>query len=214
MITQTATSVVDVTRERLDEAAHVLARAFEDYPLMRYIFEDSGDEYFHHVRDVMRFTCDARLALGYSLKGVEEDGRIVAVACINHPEEKEWPAALEQSLNKVMDSVGEQAAARLGQFGELVGAHHPQQPHFYLVAIGVEPTSQGKGYGRALLNAVHEMSEAHPVSAGVGLDTETAVNVPLYEHFGYEITGQGKLAEIDVWFFFRPNQEQYDDRNN
>ena len=208
MTTQTAVSIVDISRQRLDEAAHVLARAFEDYPLMRYIFEDSGNDYFRHVRDVMHFTCDARLTLGYSLKGVEEDGRLVAVACINHPEEKEWPAALENNMNSLIASIGEQAAARLEQFGDLVGVHHPQQPHFYLVAIGVLPEVQGRGYGRGLLNAVHEMSQAHPFSTGVGLDTETPTNVPLYQHFDYQITGQGRLEEIDVWFFFRPNNEE------
>lgn len=203
--TQTAISVVDIPSERLDEAANVLVRAFEDYPLMRYFFEDKGNDYFRCVRDAMHFVCAARLTLGYSLKGVEEEGRLVAVACINHPEEKEWPASLENDMNTLMESLGEQAATRLGQFGELVGAHHPQQPHFYLVAVGVEPQAQGKGYGRALLELVQEMSQAHPFSTGVGLDTETPLNVPLYQHFDYQVTGQGKLEEIDIWFFFRPN---------
>lgn len=202
------TAIVDIPHERVDEAATVLARAFEDYPLMHYILADSGNDYKRHVWDAMRFTCEARLTLGNSLKGVEENGRLVAVACIDHPEEKIWPDSLEQGFDALIESLSEQAATRFSQFGELVGAHHPQQPHFYLVVLGVQPEAQRQGYGRALLSMVQEMSESHPLSTGVGLDTETIANVPLYKHCGYQVTGEARLGDVDMWFFFRPNGAQ------
>ena len=197
--------IVDIPHERLDEATEVLARAFEDYPLMCFIFADSGDDYGRCLRDVMRFTCHARLVRGNSLKGVEKAGRLVAVACIDHPEEKPWPDALEEAYNTMLEGLGEQAAERMGRFGEIVGGHHPQGPHFYVVALGVLPDAQGQSYGRALLNLVHRMSEEHALSTGVGLDTETATNVPLYQHCGYEITGEDALDVVSIWFMFRPN---------
>src|SRR5262245_48252066 len=43
---------------------------------------------------------------------------------------------------------------RLGDlFGvlEQMGRHHPEEPHWYLPLIGVDPAFQGKGYGSALL---------------------------------------------------------------
>ncbi|MFQ5795461.1 MAG: hypothetical protein ACE5JP_10490 [Candidatus Bipolaricaulia bacterium] len=71
--------------------------------------------------------------------------------------------------------------------------------------MGVHPETQGKGHRRALLNAIHALSEAHPTSIGVALDTENPVNVPLYKHFGYRIVKKTKLDDVDVWCMFRPN---------
>ena len=167
---QTRSEIIDIPRKRLDDAAEVLARAFEDYPLIGYIFAGTGGDYARQVWEAFRITCESRLALNDSVKGVlDEEGRLVAVACINHPEQKEWPASLEQAYAEFEKRIAPRAAECLNQYGEVSAKHHWEQPHFYLVAIGVRPDAQGKGYGRVLLNEVHRMSEAHPFSTDVGL---------------------------------------------
>jgi GNAT superfamily N-acetyltransferase len=204
---QTMQEIIDIPRERLDEAADVFAHAFEDYPLMHYFLADSGEDYGRQAREAFRITCEIRMVLGDSVKGIlDEEGRLVAVACINHPEKKEWPASLEQSYAAFEKRMPAQAIERLNQYVELGTRHDLEQPHFYLVAIGVRPDAQGQGYGRALLDEVHRMSEAHPFSTGVGLDTETPINVPLYEHCGYGVTARDRLGDVDIWFMFRPNE--------
>ena len=55
-----------------------------------------------------------------------------------------------------------------------------------------------------LLECVEEISRDRPDSAGVSLSTEDPRNVPLYEHFGYRITGHARVApELESWGFFR-----------
>jgi hypothetical protein len=51
------------------------------------------------------------------------------------------------------------------------------------------------------------MSESHPDSAGIWLDTENPRNVPYYQRFGYEVRAHSTLDGIDVWGMFRPNQK-------
>jgi ribosomal protein S18 acetylase RimI-like enzyme len=204
---QTSVEIIDVPRERLDEAVDVFARAFENYPLMRHFFAGSGEDYGRQVREAFRITCEIRMTLNDSVKGIlDEDGRLVAVACANHPEKKEWPASLEQSFATFEERMPSQAIERLNQYVELGTKHDLEQPHFYLVAIGVRPDAQGQGYGRALLDEVHRMSEDHPFSTGVALDTETISNVPLYEHCGYGVTARDRLGDVDIWYMFRPNE--------
>ena len=197
--------IIDISQERLDEAADVLARAFADYPLMHFFFADSGATYTQQVWEALRITCEVRLVLGEPVKGIVNGDRLMAVACIDNPEKKLWPASLEQAYAAFERRIGARAAERLEKYGELTAGYRLDQPHFYLVALGVHPDVQGKGYGRALLDMVHGMSEAHPLSTGVALDTETPTNVPLYEHCGYHVTAQSNLENVNIWFMFRPD---------
>jgi GNAT superfamily N-acetyltransferase len=204
--TLTQVDIVDVPYERLDEAAAVMACAFMDYPLLHLFFADSGENYVQHVREAFHITCEARLALGEIVKGVQVDNRLVAVACIATPGEQQWPASLEQKFEAFAQCNGARSMDLLGRFGELTASYSPAEPHFYLIAPGVHPDWQGQGYGRLLLELVQSLSEAHPTSTGVGLDTETATNVPLYEHCGYRVTTKTSLETVDIWCMVRANR--------
>ncbi len=194
--------VMDITLERLDEAADVLARAFADYPLMAYLFDGTGPAAFESIRETFRLTCEAHWINGDPVKGVMQDGRLIAAACLQGTERKPWPGSLEQAFT---ERVSEGAVERFGQFEELVTAHRPSEPHLYLVAIGVLPEARGRGVGGVLLDHIHALSAAHPVSTGVGLDTETPANVALYERFQYRVTAQGQVADVPFWCMFRPD---------
>ena len=71
---------------------------------------------------------------------------------------------------------------------EQVGAGHPEEAHWYLPAIGVEPHSQGKGYGSTLLARGLEVCDRDHVAAY--LEATNPANIPLYQRFGFEVTGQ------------------------
>lgn len=199
--------IIDISAERLDEATKVLASAFADYPLMRAFFKKSESSYPLRVWEAFRICCEARLALGELLKGVVVDGQLVAVACIATPEKKEWPPSLEHTFGQFLQDAGEEAADRFQQYAALTGERSPQEPHFYLIAIGVRPDMQNQGCARALLEHLHQLSENHPTSSGVALDTEIASNVSLYQHFGYEVQAKTKLEKVDIWCMFRPNNK-------
>ena len=50
------------------------------------------------------------------------------------------------------------------------------------------------------------MSREHPESRGISLTTESAANVPFYEHLGYRIVGYGRIGTgLETWGFFRPD---------
>ncbi|MBM1172856.1 GNAT family N-acetyltransferase [Microvirga arabica] len=48
-------------------------------------------------------------------------------------------------------TVPEQEHDALFSVFEQMGQYHPDEPHWYLPLIGVDPAQQGKGYGSALL---------------------------------------------------------------
>jgi GNAT superfamily N-acetyltransferase len=79
-------------------------------------------------------------------------------------------------------------------------------PHIHLSVIGVRRSMQGRGLGRVLLEHVQELSRSAARSQGVTLTTEDPINVPFYEHAGYEIVGHARIAdELETWGMFRRN---------
>jgi ribosomal protein S18 acetylase RimI-like enzyme len=71
---------------------------------------------------------------------------------------------------------------------EAVGAAHPEEPHWFLPAIGVDPRCQGRGYGSALLGrALERCDREHRVAY---LEASNPRNVPLYQRFGFEVAGE------------------------
>ena len=201
--------VIELSPERLDDAAHVLARAFVHYPLMRYILADRGARYDRALEALFRLSCARRLAHGGALLGAIHGSELVGVAGIGmagHPA----PPSLE-SADQWTTLIGARAASLFERHGRLVDKHRPRQPHFVLDVLGVLAGRRRQGYGHALLARVHALSAAHPTSQGIYPDTEHPANVSLYAHFGYRVVGCERLGPVSIWCMFRPNGVEQDD---
>jgi len=196
-------NVIDIQQDRLDEAADVLAAAFADYPLMGYFFGGAGTDIAAQVRSILRFSCEYRILVGWPLLGALDGGSLVGVACVSPPDEPVEPPEVAQIEEALMAGVGSEALGRLEQYEGIKHSHTPTQPHHYLIALGVHPEAQGKGFGSALLERVNALARSHPQSQGVALDTEVAPNVAFYEHSGYEVIAEDSLGGVPLWFMYR-----------
>ena len=70
---------------------------------------------------------------------------------------------------------------------EQMGRYHPQEPHWYLPLIGVDPPQQGKGHGSALLQ--HTLRWCDRDHALAYLESSNPKNIPLYGRHGFELLG-------------------------
>jgi ribosomal protein S18 acetylase RimI-like enzyme len=68
---------------------------------------------------------------------------------------------------------------------------HPREPHWYLYAIGVDPDRQGQGVAGMLLRS--RLRRVDEAGLPAYLESSKLTNVPLYEHFGFEVTGTPPL---------------------
>ena len=73
------------------------------------------------------------------------------------------------------------------QVFEQMETFHPEEPCWYLPLIGVDPTSQGQGYGSALLR--YALEHVDRTAAPAYLESSNPRNVPLYERHGFEVLG-------------------------
>nr|NIM02303.1 hypothetical protein [Acidobacteriota bacterium]NIM62913.1 hypothetical protein [Acidobacteriota bacterium]NIO60778.1 hypothetical protein [Acidobacteriota bacterium]NIQ87193.1 hypothetical protein [Acidobacteriota bacterium]NIT12444.1 hypothetical protein [Acidobacteriota bacterium] len=151
--------VIPLGRERFADVVEVLSDAFRDYPVMRYILADAGDDYETRLAALVGYFTESRFARRYPVLGIEGQGRLVAAANINPPRSVPAPPELKTCYETFGETIGPQAITRFRAFADACEPLEPDEPHYYLGMIGVARGAQGKGHARVLLDALHEMSD-------------------------------------------------------
>ena len=195
-----------VSPEGVADAAEVLARAFQDDPLSKYVFADEEER---QRRLPAHF--GAALRYGVQFGAVNVVSGSGAVIALPPGETDVTPARAEQGgLTQLPDLIGPEAAARFfGVMGAAEPMHHryAPMPHWYVMVLGVSPEAQGNGLGRDLLQSV--FAEADPGRLPVYLETTRAANIAFYGHMGFAVVEQFRepASGLDVWGFLRPPRE-------
>lgn len=185
-------------------ATEILCEAFYDYPVMRWVLASAGSDYDRQLARMVGFFVAARVFRREPLLGIEHGQHLGAAAVLSNPHGPPSPPELGIQGEALWSDLGPEARSRYEAYGETCGPLLVTAPHIHLNMIGTLRDARGMGYGRALLEYVHAMSVDDPESTGVSLTTEDPANVPLYEGFGYEITGHGSIStEVQTWVFFR-----------
>jgi ribosomal protein S18 acetylase RimI-like enzyme len=84
---------------------------------------------------------------------------------------------------------------------------HPKDPHHYLFIVGVEPSQQGRGHGRAMLAALNARADASGLPCYLETDRESSVR--LYESVGYRVLTDVRLGTVNhlrMWAMRREPQ--------
>lgn len=73
---------------------------------------------------------------------------------------------------------------------EQMGQFHPEEPHWYLPTLGVDPIFQNCGQGSALLRKALKQCDEDGLTAY--LESSNPRNIPLYERHGFPETRRSK----------------------
>jgi ribosomal protein S18 acetylase RimI-like enzyme len=190
-------------RDQLAEASSVLARAFDDDPVFRFLYPTPRRR---------RWTCRGFLrsivrdALPFDEVWAAFDDDVVVGTAGWLPEgtypPSSWRAA--RLLLSAWDSLLTPQTFRDGlRYLSETEKLHPKEPHWYLAVIGVEPARQGEGLGGKLLAAVLERLDTNGVPGY--LETSTEANVAWYRHHGFEVQNEVNPARTGppVWTMWR-----------
>jgi ribosomal protein S18 acetylase RimI-like enzyme len=178
--------ICDVEAEGAEDLRHTLALAFSTDPCTRYIWprpRDFLEGYPRMLRAIGGETLDR--GSGYATSDFG------AAALWLQPGRKPDSDAIDVLIGETVSPERQAVAA---QVGELMQAFHPDEPHWYLSMIGVDPARQGRGLGTALLK--HTLAICDAEGALAYLESSNPKNVPLYERHGFEVLGQIQPADF------------------
>ena len=107
------------------------------------------------------------------------------------PDEEALTALLEESV------AAREKADAFAVFEEMA-RYHPDEPHWYLPLIGVDPARQGRGYGAAMLQYTLRWCDNERLPAY--LESTSPRSIPLYERHGFEVIGTIRIGNCPPIF--------------
>jgi ribosomal protein S18 acetylase RimI-like enzyme len=155
-----STRIRQLHKREVATAASLLARAFADDPFLGYFLADPP----RRRRALPSFFAAVLYELidSHAVYVCEQQDGMVGVAAWLPPEPKapSREARLRARLASARVRLLFPRAARQVRSGfEALAADHPNEPHWYLAFIGIEPGEQGQGLGRQLLDPVLERAD-------------------------------------------------------
>ena len=174
------------------ELAGVLGRAFYEDPVMMWMVPNNNARAKGLPTGFASITRHHFLARGGS-EVASRDGVIGAAALWDPPgrwqttRREQWmmkPAFLRAYRGRV---------GAADQLLNLMKEHHPEEPHWYLMVLGSDPTVRGGGFGRTVLQSRLDRCDAEGVPAY--LENTNPKNEAFYMRFGFEVKGEIKVPD-------------------
>jgi hypothetical protein len=189
-----------------EEVVSVLAEAFTDYPVMRYVL---GTDSPAELERLVRMFVMARVFRGEPLLGVHDGSGLAAAGIVSFPGDEPPPPAFLALRRDTWRELGPEAERRYTDYGGATWPFPFPAGSVHLNKIGVRRAHQRSGLGRSIIDAVQEISRARPGSRGVSLTTEQVANVDYYSSLGFELVGHAQVGPgLESWGFFRRDVDQ------
>jgi GNAT superfamily N-acetyltransferase len=186
-------------RADVTQVCAVLARAFEDDPVARFLLPDA-----RRRPGGLRAFFRAQIAGDLLAFGGVYTTDDYAGAALWAPPGKPPLTGLRAigGLLPVLPYVAGAGLPRALRFLAHMEKIHPREPHWYLATLGTDPPRQGKGVGSALLAPVLARCDREGTRAY--LESSKERNIPFYRRHGFEVTGEFTVAgSPTLWTMWR-----------
>lgn len=183
------------TAEDVRPLTRSLARAFDDDPVMGYLFPSDVRRPGQLAR-FFGYETRARLGSVWTV-----DGHAGGAVWAPPDQWKTAPAEIVRGLPFFLRLFGRRLPAALRLLA-MIERQHPGEPHWYLAVLGTDPDHQGRGVGTALLAPVLDRCDQQAVPAY--LESSKESNVAFYARHGFVVTAELTLpGGPTVWPMWR-----------
>jgi GNAT superfamily N-acetyltransferase len=158
--------------------SHVLARAFEDDPVMEWLFAREGAR----KRGAKRMF-RTRLVQLVDQDEVYTTDDLAGAAIWTLP--GRWHVSARETLELARIVLGPRLPILFSGLQRVDGAHPRSPDHFYLAVLGIDPPRQGQGFGSALMAPVLELCDREGLPAY--LESSKRRNVDFYARHGFRV---------------------------
>lgn len=173
-------------RDDLLAIRDVLVRAFADDPQLNFILQKTRESF-----EAFFEVSTNRLTFPHGLVYCDDQHRGAALWT---PPGKFHVSWYSQLLNVPYwgRAIGWSRLPRILRATQPLTDAHPKEPHFYLMAIGVDAAHRGKGIAAELMGPVLAKCDAARTAAY--LEASKPDLVPLYARFGFEVQREIQLG--------------------
>jgi ribosomal protein S18 acetylase RimI-like enzyme len=165
--------------------AATLSHAFEDDPVMRWLFGEQPPRPMRYSRPF--FATEGRRHLRHHT--VYTAGDHAGAAYWDPP--GHWRSSALGILRLapvILRGIGPRTAKALRGLARMEAAHGDRPEHYYLAVLGTHPERQGAGIGSALLAPV--LARCDTDGVGAYLESSKDSNIPFYRRHGFEVIGE------------------------
>jgi len=183
------TAARPAVRDDADPISETLGRAFFDDPMICFLLADVDARPAKMPR---LFKLLFKLGLPHGACDVTNG--FEAVALWRPP--GQWHVPFYQYITngpEFLNVFGIRGALHAMAMMDIVEKHHPKEPHYYLQVIGTDPAKQGKGFGGVVMR--RHLAVADAARMPCYLESSKATNIPIYQSFGFEVTGEIRLPD-------------------
>ena len=176
--------VRSATAEEQSRAIASVVAAFVTDPVARFALP-SPDEYLRAMPEATRLFAGRSFEHGTAYVSADFRGGALWLPPGVHPNGE----ALERVFRE--EAAPEHLDDLLATF-ERMEQSHPEEPHWYLPMIGVEPNAQRSGLGAELMR--HAVARCDREGALAYLESSNPRNISLYLRFGFEVMGEIRIG--------------------
>jgi uncharacterized protein YhfF/GNAT superfamily N-acetyltransferase len=175
--------------------AGVLARAFARDPMVTWPLV-TGDDLPSRIRATFEAVDTPFAAEGWMLEAADGLGVMTLLPPGSSAREEELAAATAPAIAALSPDGGE----RYERFWAWTWSMLPDEPHWLLDQLAVEPDAQGRGIGGAMIRSALERAAADALP--LFLEAAVPANLALYGRHGFEVFAQGDApgGGPHVWF--------------
>lgn len=194
-----------LTLKDVPDAGALLGRAFCDNPAYRAILP--------HLSDAGRAKVVSRVKHGFAAAGARWEqahgvwvhGQMAGASLVCAP--GQYPHRLSAFLWHAWgcSRSGWRGIVNFLKADAFITKHHIREPHYYLFVLGVDPTYQRLGVGRALLGSLSDRADADGLPSY--LETDKPSSVELYRSVGFQVLSEDDVPGVPgmhLWRMRRP----------
>ena len=171
--------ITAIDDDRHKEAFATLTLAFAGDKTTRWVFDDPA-AYLEHFPRLAAVVCGAAFGAGAAYQIDDFAGVSLWLPPGVHPDQEAIESIVTEVVPKnKLDDI-------FATFEEL-DTYHPQEPHWYLPMIGVDPIRQNCGLGSKLM--AHTLIRCDEEGVPAYLESSNPASVSLYRRHGFEPIG-------------------------
>ena len=194
---------IRLTIGQKEPAARLLAKAFQDDPMMVFIEPEEGKRSIF-LSWLMGTVANYCILYGEAYTTPDLEG-VAGWLPPGYTTPTFW-RMLRTGMLVLRLKLGSAASRRFLAnmiYTEKVHRQAMPEAHWYLWSIGVEPTRQGQGIGGGLLRPV--LGKASKDNLSCYLETHNSRNLDFYQKFGFEVVSDGVVPKrgLRVWAMIR-----------